>query len=282
MLGLRSQAVEATAGARMPIIRHRGAPAPSLHDQATVAMVRDALRTGRVALAVQPVVYAADPARTAFHEGLIRLRDHAGHLIPARAFIGAVEGTDLGRQIDRAALALGLAMLRDEPGLRLALNISARSLGAGRWMETLARGLARDETVAERLILEITEGSALAAPEVTATCIHALQRQGISFALDDFGAGQTAFRYFRAFSFDIVKIDRQFIAGVHRDRDNQVLVQALAMIARQFDMLVVAEGVERAEDAAWLNRQGIDCLQGYLFGLPETRPRTGTQALRRA
>jgi EAL domain-containing protein (putative c-di-GMP-specific phosphodiesterase class I) len=252
-------------------------------DRATVAMVRLALRTRQVALALQPVVHAEDPTRIAFHEGLIRVLDGAGRLVPAREFIGAVEATDTGLELDRAALALGLEALRRDPGLRLAVNMSARSIGAVRWMETLAAGLARDETVAERLILEITEASAMAMPELVTAFMTGLQRRGISFALDDFGAGQTSFRYFRDFSFDMVKIDRQFIANVHRDRDNQALVQALILIARQFDMFTVAEGVERAEDAAWLQAQGVDCLQGYLFGMPVLHPLPGRlDAQRRA
>jgi EAL domain-containing protein (putative c-di-GMP-specific phosphodiesterase class I) len=262
---------------------HPLAAALAEKDRATVAMVRLALRTRQVALALQPVVHAGDPTRIAFNEGLIRVLDGAGRLVPAREFIGAVEATDTGLELDRAALALGLEALRRDPGLRLAVNMSARSIGAVRWMETLAAGLARDETVAERLILEITEASAMAMPELVIAFMTGLQRRGISFALDDFGAGQTSFRYFRDFSFDMVKIDRQFIANVHRDRDNQALVWALILIARQFDMFTVAEGVERAEDAAWLQAQGVDCLQGYLFGMPVLHPLPGRlDAQRRA
>jgi EAL domain-containing protein (putative c-di-GMP-specific phosphodiesterase class I) len=252
-------------------------------DRARVAMVRQALRTKQVALALQPVVDARDPTRIAFHEGLIRLLDGTGRLVPAREFIGAVEATETGLELDRAALALGLEALRRDPGLRLAVNMSARSIGAVRWMETLATGLARDETAAERLILEITESSAMATPDLVIAFMTGLQRRGISFALDDFGAGQTSFRYFRDFSFDMVKIDRQFVANVHRDADNQILVRALVMIARQFDMFVVAEGVELAEEAAWLQQAGVDCLQGYLFGLPVVMPALPrTEARRRA
>lgn len=250
-------------------------------DRATVAMVRLALRSKRVALALQPVVDAADPTRIAFHEGLIRILDGTGRLVPAREFISAVEATDAGLELDRAALALGLEALRRDAGLRLAVNMSARSIGAVRWMETLATGLAWDDTIAERLILEITEASAMAMPELVTAFMTGLQRRGISFALDDFGAGQTSFRYFRDFSFDMVKIDRQFIANVHRDADNQILVRALVMIVRQFDMFVVAEGVELAEEAAWLRQHGVDCLQGYLFGLPVTVPAPGRSEARR-
>jgi EAL domain-containing protein (putative c-di-GMP-specific phosphodiesterase class I) len=138
-----------------------------------------------------------------------------------------------------------------------------------------------EPTVGERLILEITESSAMLVPEIVTTFMADLQRQGICFALDDFGAGYTAFRYFKEFLFDLVKIDGQFIRGVARDPDNQVLVQALLMIARQFDMFAVAESVEAAEDAEWLMAQGVDCLQGYLFGAPTTMPAWDAGAERR-
>lgn len=251
------------------------------NDRRTLDMVREALARRRLMLAYQPVVSAADTSRIAFHEGLIRILDDTGRVIPARDFIGAVETTDIGRLIDCASLELGLDALRREAGLRLAINMSARSIGYPRWVDILHRGLAAEATVGERLILEITEGSAMLMPEIVTTFMDDLHRQGISFALDDFGAGFTAFRYFKEFFFDIVKIDGQFIRGVHRDPDNQVLAQALISIARQFDMFTVAESVEENEDARWLQENGVDCMQGYLFGAPTTVPDWSDEAKRR-
>ncbi|MDR5653454.1 EAL domain-containing protein [Ruixingdingia sedimenti] len=251
-------------------------------DRDTLAMVRDALARGRMALAFQPVVTAGDAGRVAFHEGLIRILDEANRPIPARDFMGAAETTETGRLIDCAALELGLAALADEPGLRLSVNMSARSIGYPRWMRVLDAGLDRDPTVAERLILEITESSAMLMPDLVTVFMDGLQRRGIAFALDDFGAGFTAFRYLREFFFDIVKIDGQFIRGVSRDPDNQVLTAALVSIARHFDMFTVAESVEAPEDAAWLAANGVDCLQGYLFGMPTVHPPWRTGERRRA
>lgn len=241
-------------------------------DASVMAMVAQAVRHRRVVMAYQPVVTAVDTSRIAFHEGLIRILDETGRVIPARDFIGAVETRDLGREIDCIALEAGLAALADHPALRLSINMSARSIGYARWRQVLDRGLKRDVTVAERLILEITESSAMLVPELTAAFMDDLQATGISFALDDFGAGYTAFRYFRDFFFDIVKIDGQFIRGVHRDGDNQVLARALISIARHFEMFTVAEAVEDGADAAFLIAAGVDCLQGYHFGAPTLRP----------
>ncbi|MGB8814730.1 MAG: EAL domain-containing protein [Paracoccaceae bacterium] len=244
----------------------------SENDLQTMAMVESALRAKRLRLAYQPVVLSADPDRVAFYEGLMRVLDETGRIIPARDFMNAVETKDLGRLIDCAALEMGLVTLARNPDVRLSINMSARSIGYPRWMKTLKRGLQVSPTIGERLILEITESSAMLVPELVVSFMDDLQREGIAFALDDFGSGFTAFRYFKDFFFDIIKIDGQFIRGIHRDADNQVLTQALATIGRHFDMFTVAESVETIEDAEFLRSVGIDCMQGYLFGAPTINP----------
>lgn len=241
-------------------------------DQNTMEMVRQALRRKNVMLAYQPVVRADRLHRPAFYEGLIRVMDETGRIIPAREFIEVVETDEMGRIIDCLALEMGLAALSEEPGLRLSINMSARSIGYKRWMQTLSHGLQIDPTAGERLILEITESSAMLMPELVISFMAELQSMGISFALDDFGAGYTAFRFFKDFYFDIVKIDGQFIRNIHQDSDNQVLTKALVSIAEQFEMFTVAECVEDAEDVHFLESIGIDCLQGYYFGAPTTAP----------
>ena len=241
-------------------------------DGETMAMVRSALEAGRLRLANQPVVLGSDPTKIAFQEGLIRVLEPNGRVIPARDFIDVIEDTEMGRLIDCAALDIGLAALLHHPSLRLSINMSARSIGFPRWTRILKRGLNASPTVGERLILEITESSAMQVPELVIAFMDQLQNEGVAFALDDFGAGMTAFRYFKDFQFDIVKIDGQFIRGIHADPDNQVLTQALASIGRHFDMVVVAESVEEVADAEWLRAKGIDCLQGYLFGAPTVKP----------
>ena len=109
-------------------------------------------------------------------------------------------------------------------------------------------------------------------PELVVVFMADFAEHGITFALDDFGAGHTAFRHLKDFSFEIVKIDGGFVRNVATDPDNQVLCAALMSVAHHFDMLAVAEHVEAAEDAAWLVRAGIGGLQGYLYGAPTLRP----------
>jgi EAL domain-containing protein (putative c-di-GMP-specific phosphodiesterase class I) len=259
--------IDRQAGDESPL-----AAAIAARDGETMAMVRRAVHEKRMRLAYQPVVVGADPSRIAFYEGLMRVIDPTGRVIPARDFIGAIEADELGRQIDCLALDIGLTTLARFPHVRLSINMSARSVGYPRWMKILRKGLAAEKTIGERLILEITESSAMLVPELVIAFMDDLQAHGVSFALDDFGAGQTAFRYFRDFLFDVIKIDGQFIRNIHSDPDNQALTRALMSIGQHFDMLTIAESVETVADAEWLQAAGIDCMQGYLFGAPTVRP----------
>lgn len=241
-------------------------------DQDILRIVEDAVHHREVRLAFQPVVQAQYQDQVAFYEGLIRVIDPTGRIIPAGQFIESIEERESGRILDCLALEHGLRILAQNPGIRLAINLSARSIGYPKWRKVLERGISRDPSVAERLILEITEVSAMLVPELVVQAMRDLQRQGISFALDDFGAGYTALRYLREFQFDILKIDGQFIRGIATDPDNQVLTRAILAIAQQFDMFTVAEFVETAPDAHMLAELGIDFLQGYYFGAPSVDP----------
>ena len=246
--------------------------AVSSRDQKTIDMVAAAIRHKQVLLAYQPVMQARDQSKVAFYEGLIRVLDETGRVIPAGVFMDKIENSELGRELDTLALNKGLRALHENPQLRLSINMSARSIGYRPWNRTLERWLKQNQLIGERLILEITESSAMMVPELVVEFMDRLQMQGICFAMDDFGAGYTALRYFKEFCFDVIKIDGQFIQGIARDPDNQVMTAALIAIAKQFDMLTVAEFVENKEDADILTQLGVDCLQGYHFAAATTRP----------
>lgn len=266
-MGQKNKWADVPAGHDNPL-----AYAITARDRSVIDMVNQAVQHKQVMLAYQAVVPAGRQDKPAFYEGLIRVLDDTGRVIPARGFINEIETTETGRIVDCLALEKGLKALTEYPDLRLAINMSARSIGYSRWMRILKRGLGEDPTIAERLILEITESSAMLVPELVIGFMNELQRKGISFALDDFGAGYTSFRYLKDFYFDILKIDGQFIRNVARSPDDQCLTRALLSVAHHFDMLAVAESVETAEDAEWLAAIGMDCVQGYYYGAPTVTP----------
>ena len=246
--------------------------AATVRTEPIIETVRRAINNRHVMLAYQPVVYSNDVGKTAYFEGLIRVLDQFQEVVEAKHFMPLVESLEIGRILDCHALRLGLQALQSEPTLRLAINMSARSIGYPAWINTLRKGMEADETVAQRLILEITEESGMTVPELVASFMADLLRYGISFALDDFGSGHTAFRYFRDFQFDIVKLDGQFIRKISEDADNQVLTSALLDIAKHFDMFTVAEQVESEDELEYLKKAGVDCVQGFHLGLPQIVP----------
>ncbi len=238
-------------------------------DADVMNLVRDALAAGRARLAFHPIVTADTTPQIAFYEGLVRLMDDAGRIIPAAHFMPLVEETGMGRQIDCVTLDLALRLLKQKPSLRLSVNLSARSIGDGEWRRILDRGLMDRANLGDRLIFEISETSAMMLHENVIRFMAEMQPKGVAFALDGFGAGLTAFRHLKDFFFDLVKIDKSFIKNIGNDPDNQVLAEALITVAHQFEMFAIADGVETEEEAAFLKQIGVDCLQGYHYGVPK-------------
>lgn len=231
-------------------------------------IVREALAQDRMRLAFQPIVSSTTRREVLLHEGFIRLLDARGRVIPATGFVSAVEESPLGRDLDCAALRLGLDALRGNPALRLSLNMSARSMGNPAWRAILEEGAA---LVGDRLTIEIGEGSLALLPDRVGRLVEEMRPRGLRFALDDFGAGAVGLRSLRSFGFDHVKLDRQLVAGIDASGDHQVVAAALIAVAHQYGMGVVAVGVETEAEAARLRRLGADHLQGYLFGRPRAR-----------
>lgn len=238
-------------------------------DSDVLSLVQKALLAGHTKMAYQPIILTGEKPGIAFYEGLVRVLDEAGRVIPAAHFMGVIGENDLGREIDCRALEHAFALLRHRPNLRVSINVSARSLADGKWRDILTRGLADKANLGDRLIFEISETSAMELHEIMIRFMVEMQPKGVAFALDGFGAGMTAFRHLKDFFFDLVKIDKSFIRGINDDPDNQVVAEALIMVAHQFEMFVVADGIETENEATFMTQLGADCLQGYHFGVPK-------------
>jgi EAL domain-containing protein (putative c-di-GMP-specific phosphodiesterase class I) len=257
---------------RDPLLSSPLSAAISAQDRETLAMVASALKDGRMRLAFQPVVYAADPTVIGFFEGFIRLLNLRDQVIPARDFMPTVEQQQLGREIDCAALQLGLLAMQRNPQIRVSINMSARSVGYRPWIDILRRALQEAPRLGANLILEINEASALQVPDVLKPFMAEMREHGIVFALDDFGAGMTSLRLLQDLSFEIAKIDGSLVKHIDRHPDGQGATKAAIAIAQELGMYVVAEAVETEGEAQWLRQAGVGCLQGYLFGPPTVTP----------
>lgn len=253
----------------------RDIPAHNLTGQPDLVIaeqVKCALREDRFVLAFQPIVDAATGS-VVFYEGLARMLDEEGELVPAGSFVPVVEQMGLMRLIDRRVLDLGLKVLEAQPGVRLSINVSGLTAVDPIWLEQLSTRLERRRDIAERLTLEITETVALDDIDESSHFVRTLNDLGCGVALDDFGAGFTSFRHLRSLNVDMVKIDGSFVRELTRHPDNLLFVRTLIRLAKGIGLKTVAEWVESEEEAEVLRHEGVDYLQGWYCGKPTTEPK---------
>jgi diguanylate cyclase (GGDEF)-like protein len=230
--------------------------------------VTEAMREGRLVFAFQPIVTTIGH-ETAFYECLLRMRDRDGQVIPAGAFIAAVEELGLVRAVDRYVLELAVDTLKVHREVSLAINISGLTASDHSWLRTLRALLLSEPEVARRLIVEITETAALHDIEESARFITAVRELGCRVAVDDFGAGYTSFNHLKALTIDIVKLDGAFIRDIHNSGDNRMFVRNLLGLAEAFGLETVAECVETAAESAFLTAEGVTYQQGWYHGKPQ-------------
>ena len=233
--------------------------------------VKCALRDDRFVLAYQPVVDTVT-GEIAFYEGLARMKDEKGELVPAGSFVPIIEQMGLMRLIDRRVLDLGLRTLETQPHVRLSINLSGLTAVDPIWLSQLSAQLENRRDVAERLTLEITETVALDDIDESSRFVRILGDLGCRVALDDFGAGFTSFRHLRTLNVDMVKIDGSFVRNLADHPDNLLFVRTLIRLAKGIGLSTVAEWVETAEEAELLRQEGVDYLQGWYCGKPMIEP----------
>lgn len=225
-----------------------------------------ALKDDRVKLAFQPIVDSRTN-RISFHECLMRMIGEDGKLHSAGQFIPAVEKMGLSRLVDQYALRIAIQELSLFPDLQLSVNVSTLTLVDQDWLRGLVAMLRDRPSVAKRLIVEVTESCVIHDMDKALRVVRTIQDLGARVALDDFGAGYTAFAQIKQLDVDLVKIDKQFIRNINQS-ENHLFVKTLQSLADGVDIETVGEGVETMSDAKQLIRDGINHIQGYAFGFP--------------
>lgn len=125
---------------------------------------------------------------------------------------------------------------------------------------------------ANTLILEIVEKAEASNYERLRLSLRRLRDAGVRIALDDLGLGNCNHQLFLEVRPDFVKIDRYFVSNCDVDRDRRSLIRSMAQLARDFNAVVIAEGIETAGELATVRALGIDLVQGFLFGRPQLQP----------
>ena len=231
--------------------------------------LRAAIERGEIELHYQPEVDLATGELLGF-EALARWRHERLGPIPPDVFITLAEESGLilplGRQLLHCACAEAgrwpqMAGGRD---LSVAVNVSAIQLRPEFAGEVLS---ALNETGLEstRLLLEVTETAAMGEPDVTIPLLEELRSHGVRVALDDFGTGYSSMILLTRVRFDQLKLDRGFVAGMHRSKRDAIVAKSIVMLGESLGIPVLAEGIETAEQADQLRELRCDQGQGYLF-----------------
>ena len=241
---------------------------------ARVALERDlrgALKRGEFVLYYQPIIDLAT-GQVARVEALVRWHHPTRGLIPPGMFISLAEETSLivplGRWVLGEACRQARAWQLAGTAVAVAVNLTAREFQHAALVDEIAAALQQAELAPAWLHLEITEGVAMHDADTTVATLTALRALGVQTAIDDFGTGYSSLAYLKRLPVTALKIDKSFVDALASDTVDAAIVEAIIVLAHTLGLLVIAEGVETAQQADRLRALGCDLAQGYHFARP--------------
>ncbi len=230
-------------------------------------LVASAISTGRLLVYSQPIVDIAS-RQTVAEELLVRLRaPETGEVLPPGTFLPQCEQHGLMPLIDKYMVGRAIELARG--GRQVSVNITGQTIADGPTMEQILEALSdAGPDVADKIIFEITETTALASPAMAKRFSVSMRDRGCRVALDDFGTGYGTFTELRHLDLYALKIDFSFVRSMLEDRDDERAVSTIVFVAKTYGLTAIAEGVESQEVLERLAELGADRAQGYLFGRP--------------
>jgi len=157
---------------------------------------------------------------------------------------------------------------RKYPHIQVAVNVSGYQLTQGNLVDGLKQALEETNCDAADLELEVTEGYFIKNPDQAVQTLEQLKAIGVSLAVDDFGTGYSSLAYLKKMPIDKLKIDQSFIRDIPQDKNDEAIAKAIIALANSMQLEVIAEGVETEQQLAFLQQEGCDQVQGYLFSRP--------------
>ena len=233
--------------------------------------LRRAIERGELRLFYQPKIDLAT-GRVIGAESLVRWQHPTLGLIPPGKFIEVAEESGLILPLGEWVLKAACEQLRtwQHQGidLQVAVNVSARQFQQRNLADTVM-GFLSDSGVDPQFIeIELTESALLNDRETSIATLKRMKSRGIAISIDDFGTGYSSLSYLKLLPLDILKIDKSFVRDIVTDDNDAVIVRAIIGLARSLGIKVIAEGVEDEQQLSFLNQNGCNYGQGYLFGKP--------------
>jgi len=233
--------------------------------------LRKALERDEFVLHYQPQ-FELEGERLVSLEALVRWQHPQLGLIGPDQFIPSAEMSGLIVGLGDWVLETACRQIREwqaiVPGLRLAVNLSARQFHQTALSEKIRDLLARTGLRPDHLEIEITESVAMSDAAFSIQILEELGRAGVRLAVDDFGTGYSSLGYLRRFPLDSLKIDKSFVREILVEPDDATIVRTVIGMAHSLGLDVCAEGVETREQLAFLRAEGCDRVQGFLYGRP--------------
>ncbi|MBN9345036.1 MAG: GGDEF domain-containing protein [Devosia sp.] len=235
--------------------------------------MQQAMERGEISLMFQPQA-SLDDGRIIGVEALMRwMHPDLGAVSPDR-FIPIAEETGKIVELGRWILEAACREVATWPGeLKLSVNISPIQFELIDVVAEVKEALTRSGLPAHRLDVEITEGIFVSNVRATIEALQKLRNLGVGIALDDFGTGYSSLGYLGRLPIDKIKIDQSFVKKLPGDQQSGVIIRAVMMLSEALNKIVIAEGIETADQAWMLKMMGCKVGQGYHFG----RPRTATE-----
>ncbi len=249
-------------------------PKLNTHHRERIALENDlhqALERNELELFYQPQI-SLSQGKVIGMEALLRWNHPQLGQVPPATFIPVAEEVGLIGQISRWVLDTSCAQLArwrqaGHRDVRLSINLSPHDFGHRDIVSSIVTCLTQHDVPASQIELEITENMMMNDSAGVATKVRQLREAGIGVAIDDFGTGYSALAYLQKFPVSTLKIDRSFVRELDVTMSNPI-ISAITGIARGFNLQIIAEGVERPEQADALKALGCDVMQGYLFARP--------------
>ena len=234
--------------------------------------LRRALELDQLQLHYQPQI-ALDQQRVIGAEALLRWRHPELGQISPGDFIPVAEDSGLILPIGEWVLRTAARQMKSwiDGGMAplvIAVNLSAVQFRQARLPEWVSQILDEVGLPPHCLELELTEGVAMENPLAAIAVINDLHERGIRLAIDDFGTGYSSLSYLKRFKVSRLKIDQSFVRDIARDPEDEAIVEAIIGLSKSLGLQTIAEGVETAEQLAFLRAKGCHEAQGYYFAKP--------------
>ncbi|WP_309644379.1 EAL domain-containing protein [Phenylobacterium sp.] len=258
-----------------------GAPSATLNEAVSRSVQRTLVEVGALGQAVnekrfrlvyQPVVDLKANAALHHHEVLVRFGDNASPF----PMIRMAEELDLIEALDIAVVEQTVAKLTADPTLKLAANISGRTIVSSAFVAAVKAMLVKTPAVSGRLLFEITESAAIDDLALADRHLKALRSEGCLICLDDFGAGAASLAYLQQLTLDIVKIDGRYIRELQHGGRESTFIRHLVTMCAELGVKTLAEMVENTNAEEAVRRAGVDYAQGWFYGAPTDIPQQPT------